>query len=143
MNRLAAFLCSFLLVLPMATAKNHPASNDQASQIAHGKYLVDHVSMCGDCHSPHDARGGIPSSQYLKGAKLEFHPDHSVPGFASVAPAIAGLPGWSMAKAVRLLMSGMGKDGKPLAPPMPAFRMSHEDAEAVVAYLKSLHAGSK
>ena len=143
MNRLAAFLCSFLLILPMATAKDHPANNNPATQIAHGKYLVDRVAMCSDCHSPRNARGGIVPGRYLQGAKLEFQPVHPVPGFASVAPAIAGLPGWSTAEAVRLLMSGVGKDGKPLAPPMPQFRMSREDAGAVVAYLKSLHAGNR
>ena len=33
---------------------------------------------------------------------------------------------------------GIGPDGKSPAPPMPAYRLRREDAEAVVAYLKTL-----
>jgi hypothetical protein len=36
------------------------------------------------------------------------------------------------------LTTGIGRDNKPLRPPMPQFRMTVEDARAVFAYLKSL-----
>jgi hypothetical protein len=39
---------------------------------------------------------------------------------------------------VKLLTTGIWLDGKPLRPPMPQFRMSSQDAQAVVAYLKIL-----
>jgi len=39
---------------------------------------------------------------------------------------------------VRLLMTGISRTGKPPRPPMPQFRMTRGDAEAVLTYLKSL-----
>jgi hypothetical protein len=59
--------------------------------------------------------------------------------WAPAAPPIAGLPaGWTEAALVKLLMTGEGRLGTPLAPPMPQFRMTRQDAEAIVAYLKTL-----
>jgi mono/diheme cytochrome c family protein len=39
---------------------------------------------------------------------------------------------------IRLLTTGVWTDGNHLRPPMPQFRMSREDAAAVVAYLRAL-----
>jgi hypothetical protein len=36
------------------------------------------------------------------------------------------------------LKTGLGPDGKPSDPPMPAYKLKPEDAEAVLDYLKSL-----
>jgi len=41
---------------------------------------------------------------------------------------------------VKLLTTGIWTTGTRLRPPMPQFRMEQSDAEAVVAYLKSLNA---
>jgi hypothetical protein len=54
------------------------------------------------------------------------------------APRIAGTPPGTDAEMVKLLTTGIWRDGKYLRPPMPQFRMKPQDAEAVVAYLKSL-----
>jgi hypothetical protein len=37
-----------------------------------------------------------------------------------------------------LLTEGITADGRVPNPPMPPFRLSHSDAEAVVEYLKSI-----
>ena len=50
----------------------------------------------------------------------------------------AGLPGYTPEQAVRLLMEGVSASGSTPRPPMLAFRMRREDAEAVAAFLKSL-----
>ena len=42
---------------------------------------------------------------------------------------------------IRLLTTGVWIDGSHLRPPMPQFRMSRDDAESVVAYLRSLRPG--
>jgi hypothetical protein len=54
------------------------------------------------------------------------------------APRIAGTLPASDEDMVRLLTTGIWKDGSRLRPPMPQFRMTREDAEAVVAYLRTL-----
>ena len=58
--------------------------------------------------------------------------------WALKAPAIAGLPGYTEEQSIRLLTEGLTRDGKRPDPPMPQFRLNRSDAEAVVAYLKSL-----
>jgi hypothetical protein len=59
--------------------------------------------------------------------------------FAPVAPPIAGLPTYATDElAVRFLENGTNALGKMSLPPMPQFRLEHEDASAVVAYLRSL-----
>jgi len=58
--------------------------------------------------------------------------------WAFEAPKIAGLPGWTADDAVRLLETGRSAKGYVPRPPMPPFRMTSEDAAAVVAYLQAL-----
>jgi mono/diheme cytochrome c family protein len=62
--------------------------------------------------------------------------------WASFAPRLAGLPaGYTQEQIVHFLMTGERPDGRPgPLPPMPAYRFEREDAEAIVAYLKSLPA---
>ena len=77
--------------------------------------------------------------QWLWGAPLGFKNEIPMPAWAQVAPPIAGLPaGWSEEHALVFLTTGKAPDGKPADPPMPEYRMSKEDAAAVVAYLRSL-----
>jgi hypothetical protein len=59
------------------------------------------------------------------------------------APRIAGaLPGTD-AEMVTLLTTGVWRTGTYLRPPMPQFRMSRQDAESVVAYLKTVKPASQ
>ena len=79
----------------------------------------------------------------MQGSKLDFQPLHPVPGWADYAPSLAGLPGWTDAYVTKLLETGLKPDGTPPRPPMPPYRMTREDAEAVVAYLRSLKPASR
>lgn len=131
----AAVLACATIALPGWTQTTQRA---HAAQIARGKYLVQGVTRCGDCHTPVNNRGVPIAGQELKGSTLRFQPLAPVPGWAAVAPGIAGLPGMTTQDAVRLLMTGLGPDGKPMRPPMPPYRLNRADAEAVAVYLKSL-----
>jgi mono/diheme cytochrome c family protein len=93
--------------------------------------------MCQDCHSPRDEAGAFVRAQWLAGAAVGFSPLAAMP-WAEVAPPIAGLPTMSHQQGVRFLMSGERPDGSHPRPPMPEYRFSQEDAEAVVEYLRSL-----
>jgi len=113
------------------------------SKIARGKYLVDGIARCGDCHTPHNQKGEEIASQNLRGAPLVFKPTVPMPMFADKAPNIAGLPGWEDDAAVKFLMTGIAYNEMPARPPMPQYRLNREDAEAVVEYLKSLAPAGK
>jgi len=69
---------------------------------------------------------------------LSFKPIVPIPVWADKASNIAGLPGWETGDAVKFLMTGIAYNDLPARPPMPQYRFNKEDAEAVVAYLKSL-----
>jgi hypothetical protein len=58
-----------------------------------------------------------------------------------IVPRIAGLPPASNEGMITLLTTGIWITGKPLRDPMPKFHMTVADAEAVLAYLKSLNPG--
>lgn len=107
------------------------------SQIERGKYLVDGVGKCSDCHTPFTDKGMPDESKLLQGAPIMFKPTVEIP-WAEVAPGIAGLPMLSQKDAVAFLMTGKMPDGSMPRPPMPQYRLNKADAEAVVAYLKSL-----
>lgn len=57
-------------------AASHPAAGP-ADSVTRGKYLVDHVAMCGECHTPRNDKGEILSGQYLKGAPIPVSPPPS------------------------------------------------------------------
>src|SRR5215831_20381200 len=122
------------------SAKQTPSgkSPSNASAIARGKYIVEGVAACGHCHTPRDENGEPNRSKWLAGAPLFLQPVRPIPGWPTTAPRLAGLPPGRDADMITLLTTGVWKDGKHLRLPMPQFRMTRSDAEAVVAYLRSL-----
>ena len=125
------------IALCVATACLLAAASAHA-QNARGKYIVQQVGMCGDCHTPRNAQGEPIAAQALHGAPIPFRPLHPMP-FAEAAPRIAGLPaGWTAAQTATFLQTGKRPDGSHPLPPMPPYRLSQQDAWAVADYLKSL-----
>src|SRR5690606_3916928 len=108
------------------------------AQIERGAYIANGVGMCTDCHTPRGEGGAFITEKWLQGATLDFQPVHEMPMWAPVSPPIAGLKVFSQEHVVTLLTTGKRPNGSECRPPMPHYRMSREDAEAVAAYLKSL-----
>ncbi len=106
--------------------------------IARGKYIADGVAVCTQCHTPRDNKGDLDESKWLDGASLWLRPAEPAGNWSLRAPRIAGSPDATDEQLVTLLTTGVWKDGKQLLPPMPQFRMSQQDARAIVAYLRSL-----
>jgi mono/diheme cytochrome c family protein len=107
--------------------------------MSRGKYLVEQVAMCVQCHTPRTQTGELIETRYLQGGPV---PVSAPPNFridwAYKAPAIAGLPGYTIQDGLKLLTQGITPDGRIPKAPMPKFRLTRGDAEAVVSYLKSL-----
>lgn len=137
----------FLLFSGMAAVAQQQAPKQNASsnegKVARGEYIVNGVAMCGMCHTPRNDANEIDRGRWLDGAALWLLPAHPQQDWPLKAPRIAGEPPASDEEMVRLLTTGIWKTGTYLRAPMPQFRMSKDDAEAVVAYLRSLtpHAG--
>ena len=138
MRRTLVTKAAAVLLLVPALAGQSWKSKTAAASVAHGKYLVENVGMCGDCHTPRNEKGEPVKEQWLAGALLSFKPTVPIPVWAEKSPGIAGLPGWEKDAAIRFLMTGTAYNGLPSRPPMPQYRFNQPDAEALVAYLKSL-----
>ena len=135
MNRsLGVSLCFSLAAVVFCAALSLAQSK---AQIERGKYLVVEVARCGDCHTPTNKNGEPIPDRWLKGAMLPFKPTVPMP-WAEQSVNIAGLPsGWKQEDAVAFFVTGKHL-GSPPVPPMPEYHLTKADAEAMVAYLRSL-----
>ena len=119
------------------SASQAQKKNDNA-QIERGRYLVEEVAMCAECHTPRDSHGQLEKQSWLQGAPIWIMPVKHIPEWADNAPALAGLPGMTVEEAERVLEQGTGPEGEVLRPPMHIYHMKPEDAKAIIAYLNSL-----
>jgi mono/diheme cytochrome c family protein len=118
-----------------------------AELVARGNYLVAHVAACGDCHTPRKMDGSPDTSKLLSGVEC----------FADATPADGpasgclhsrnltnhktGLKNRSNQEIKDMFLKGERPDGKALHPVMPYWvfgNMSDEDADAIVAYLRTV-----
>ena len=138
---LAVFLlCSFGFAQQDNVGSKSSTSSRAADQslVVRGKYLVENVAVCSQCHTPRDSQGRLERSRWLQGGSLWIMPAQPTENWPQQTPRIAGTPPGTDAQMTMLLTTGIWIDGKQLRPPMPQFRLSVEDAQAVVAYLKTL-----
>jgi mono/diheme cytochrome c family protein len=142
--RLCAASCVLVLIVfaslsgQQSSTAGAPQAAPSAGNVEHGRYLVEQVVMCGECHSARDPQGNIVQGTKFKGGAMPVRPTFSGDWPIQI-PRIAGLPGYTDELAMRLLTQGAIRwDGKQLRAPMPRFRMSSQDAADVIAYLRSL-----
>jgi len=117
-----------------------------AAQIARGEYIVDHVAACPDCHTPQGPTGPI-DGMYLAG-----NPDFIVAaadqklGTRNLTNDATGLKNRTDAEIKNMFQNGLRPTAtgmEPLNPVMPYYifhNMTDADADAVVAYLRTVPA---
>lgn len=120
---------------PAATASSPAATS---AQVERGRYLVEEVARCWECHTPRDANGQPDRSRWLQGAPIWIMPVHADPDWAMRAPDIAGFPSFTEAQGEKILEQGIGPNGLPIRQPMHNYHLSHEDAVAIIAYLRTV-----
>ena len=116
--------------------------------IERGRYLVEHVSLCGDCHTPRNSLGVPNRSQYLAGAGKKIGPlGNAVPNITPDKET--GIGEWKREDIVELLISGTKPDLDNVqglmaeviqGTPLGYKDMKKEDALAIADYLKSIPA---
>ncbi len=78
----------------------------------------------------------------MKGADLPVQPVKEIKGWHAKSPGLTGggrlFERWKDEGLVNFLVTAKNPRGGKADPPMPAYMMKQEDAEAIVAYLKSL-----
>ena len=138
----AAVLAAALLISEYVS-KNRAAPKSPASQgdVQRGKYLVEEVARCPECHTPRDDSGALKSAAWLRGATIWIRPVPRITNWADSAPPLAGLPSFTDTQMETVLEKGTGPQGETLRPPMHTYHLHPVDAKAIIAYLKSLSAG--
>jgi mono/diheme cytochrome c family protein len=114
----------------------------QDEKVARGKYLVEEVAKCQDCHTPKMDNGSYIKSSWMKGATLNLAPAVPVAGWHAAAPDVTANSAlwkrWGDEGLITFLSTGKTPRGGAAGAPMPTYTLKREDAEAIVAFLKTL-----
>lgn len=140
-------LCTGLVLGVLIQAQS--ASAADAGVVERGRYLVNTILACGNCHTPKAVDGQPIVGKELSGAGLSFSAPFFVGAASNITPdRDTGIGSWSDDELKRAITQGLRPDhgrlaGVPLAPMMwVAFykAMTPGDLDAVVAYLRSVPA---
>ena len=132
-----ALVSGSMLAQKPAPSSGAPATGAPAGNLEHGRYLVERVAMCFECHSTRDGQGNIVAGTRFHGGPMPMRPPWGR-DWPQQIPRISGFAGYTDAEAVRLLTQGaIKRDGTQLRYPMPRFRMTPQDAADVIAYLRT------
>ncbi len=125
-----------------------PPPQAPTTGIERGRYLVDHVSICGDCHTPRNFLGVPKKSLYLAGAPEKIGPlGNAVPNITPDKET--GIGDWTREDVVELLHTGTKPDLDNVqglmyeviqGAPYGYKDMKKEDAWAIADYLKTIPA---
>ena len=109
-----------------------------------GKYLVEGILTCGNCHTPRGPGGVLDTARRHAGgpqvwetAEYRVYPSNVTPDKAT------GIGNWSAAQVKAAIRDGKRPSGQQLSPQMPSAYykiFAPADLDAVVAYLQSLPA---
>jgi len=114
----------------------------QLDAVSYGRYLVDVVGKCGECHTPVEADGESVRNTNLRGAALGVSPICDKKNAAKLAPDLTPsgrlFSKWGERQLVKYLETGFDPQGATAQCPMPAYKLRPHDAEAIVTYLKTL-----
>ncbi len=134
----AGMAASNLLSRESSAAPPQKSPAAAQSPVERGRYLVEDVAMCQECHTPRDSNGELDHSRWLEGAPIWIMPVHSTSNWAMRAPGLAGFQGFTDEQGEMVLEKGLDPNGLPIQPPMHIYHMNHADAQAIIAYLRSL-----
>jgi mono/diheme cytochrome c family protein len=116
------------------------ATGRAETEAERGRYLVETLAACGNCHTPKGPNGPVPSKKFAGGDVIR-HAD-----FTAVTPNITpdpetGIGRWTDHQIFMAIREGRRPDGSLLGPAMPSrfYRnLADEDVKAMIAYLRSV-----
>ena len=118
------------------------------SGVARGRYLVDHVAICGDCHTPRNSLGVPDRSLFMAGASKKIGPlGEAVPNITPDKET--GIGDWRRQDIAELLVTGIKPDADNVqglmheviqGTPHGYKDLTRDDALAIADYLKSIPA---
>ncbi len=128
-------------VLAAAVLALGAAAAAAETPVERGRYLVETIAGCGNCHTPRGPGGVFAADKHMAGG---FVFDEKP--FRAVASNITpdketGIGNWTDAQIAKAIREGIRPDGSLIGPPMPFElyrKLSDTDLAAIVAYLRTL-----
>ena len=112
------------------------------SPLERGKYLVEGILTCGNCHTPRGPGGVLDTAKRHAGGPQVWETSEYKVRPSNITPDKAtGIGNWSAAQVKSSIRDGRRPDGSQLSPQMPsAFYkiFTPADLDAVVAYVLSI-----
>ena len=126
-------LCLALLCLVLTSARAE-------SPVERGRYIVDVIAACGNCHTPNLPDGKDMSRKLAGGMHIT---DGGIDAWTSniTQDHETGIGAWSDEEIIRAVREGIRPDGSVIGPIMPINLYRHisdVDARAIVAYLRTV-----
>jgi mono/diheme cytochrome c family protein len=108
--------------------------------VERGRYLVETIAGCGNCHTPKGPNGPLPGKALAGGFVVEAPPFTAVT--SNITPdRETGIGRWTDKQLVVAIREGRRPDGSLIGPPMPFEfyrRLADADVKAIVAYLRTV-----
>jgi cytochrome c2 len=117
------------------------AGQAQTGSVARGKELTEQVAKCQDCHTRRTATGELDRDAWLKGVASDPVKEPSGKPVVHIPDITGGgslFMVWGEKGMRRFLEKGTSPAGTTPSVHMPAYKLKRDDAEAIIAYLKSL-----
>jgi mono/diheme cytochrome c family protein len=128
------------LINGMPEPVSGPVTPDLSTQVKRGRYDVEVLGVCADCHSTQDDQGNlVPNMTFAGGTALPFG-DRKVVYSANLTPAVNGIPYYTEDLFIETIRTGKVRS-RQLDDMMPTayFRnMTDQDLKDIFAYLKTL-----
>jgi mono/diheme cytochrome c family protein len=128
------------LAVALLAVTSSAATAQQQGSVERGKYLMQTVVACGNCHFPRGPKGELITDKGLSGGFV-----FDGPPFRAVASNITpdpetGIGKWTDAQLAKAIREGIRPDNSVIGPPMPVefYRhLSDDDLKAIIAYLRA------
>ena len=133
---------TYNIPLPEYPPATHAMAPSPSDTVAYGGYLVT-IAHCFECHTPRNPDGS-PDMTRMGAGGFGFEAPSGIVFSANITPdPTTGIGTWTDAEVRRALTEGIGHEGQPLFPVMPAsfFKtMTEQDVNAVIAYIRTIPA---
>lgn len=111
-----------------------------ADELERGRYLVEALAACDNCHTPRGPGGYDEKARFSGGSQTFAGPSYTVRGGNITADKESGVGEWSDGELRAAFVDGVGRAGR-LAPFMPSesYRvLTERDAAAIIAFIRSI-----
>ena len=111
----------------------------RGDELARGRYLVEALMACDNCHTPRGPDGYEMSLRFSGGSQVFSEKDYTVRGSNISPDQRAGIGAWSDTQIRAAIIDGVGPTGR-LAPVMPSesYRaLTPQDLQAIIDFLRA------